>query len=542
MGIKIIKSILVTLLFLIPLTSFAQEIVRVGLTDTTFQRVKHSDVKAYATDDYVICDTETKQIIAKIPASKILRVVHEEDSFLVNVDGERTLGLSSFVLVSEKGLLGIEGLTRNGKPALYHGALEFCRAKNRDGFYVVNIVEIQDYLKGVVPNEMPVRFGLEALKAQTIAARNYVLAPRVRAYEEFDVVDSVASQVYFGANTEMPEATEAVEKTRGQVATYNGELILALYSSTAGGYTESYSNAFSDKNEFPAKPIPYMTAKPDLQAYTPLNSEDDARYFYSKMLDSYDMESPYFRWKKTWTLEEFERDINKNLKNLSQTGFITPVPYTISAIKDIKVLKRGDSGKVMELEIRTAFGNYIVRKELVIRKLFVNQGKILPSANFVLDIIRAPESGRIVEIIATGGGYGHGVGMSQYGAGFMGTRLNKTYQDILEHYYSGISITTKPVLLHDIDVKQEFFVEKPQGVLVIENLQNSKLLTVRINGLLLEIELNSGFLNKMQEYDISKYLRDGDNEVVYYPTDNSKSVKLYIDLGRKIEDDDGKQS
>ena len=135
MGIKIIKSILVTLLFLIPLTSFAQEIVRVGLTDTTFQRVKHSDVKAYATDDYVICDTESKQIIAKIPASKILRVVHEEDSFLVNVDGERTLGLSSFVLVSEKGLLGIEGLTRNGKPALYHGALEFCRAKNRDGFY-----------------------------------------------------------------------------------------------------------------------------------------------------------------------------------------------------------------------------------------------------------------------------------------------------------------------------------------------------------------------------------------------------------------------
>ena len=126
---------------------------------------------------------------------------------------------------------------------MYHGAFEVVQHPDRKGFYLVNLVETQEYLKGVVPNEMPVRFGLEALKAQAVAARNYVLTPRTQAYKEFNVVDSVASQVYYGVNTEDDLATRAVMETDGIVALHNNEPILALYSSTAGGYTESYSNA-----------------------------------------------------------------------------------------------------------------------------------------------------------------------------------------------------------------------------------------------------------------------------------------------------------
>ena len=532
MGTKIIKSILVLALFLVSSTCFAEEIVRVGITDNSFQRVKHSDVEVYSTGEYLICDKDTKQVIAKVPSSKTLRIIHEEDSILVNVDNERTLALQSFVLVSEKGLLGIEGLKRAGKPALYHGALEFCRTQNKDGFYIINLVEIQDYLKGVVPNEMPIRFGLEALKAQTVAARNYVLAPRVKAYEEFDVFDSVASQVYFGANTEEDLATKAVEQTNGHVATYNGELILALYSSTAGGYTESYSNAFSDKYQFPAEDKPYLHAKPDMLTFVPMNDEENARKFFTSIPTSYDMDSPYFRWQKTWTLAEFEKDINTNLKLLSNTGFITPPPvdYCISGIKDIKILKRGDSGKVMEMELSTVNGNYLVRKELIIRKLFVNKGKILPSANFVLDITRDETTGRIIDITAIGAGYGHGVGMSQFGAGFMGEKLGKNYQEILKHYYSDILVTTNPVELLDKEIKQEFYLDEPNGVLVIENPERAKTLRARVNGLLLEIELNKGFMSKLQEYDISKYLKKGDNEIIFYPNENGKSLKLFVHL------------
>lgn len=106
------------------------------------------------------------------------------------------------------------------------------------------MIEVEEYLKGVVPNEMPVSFGLEALKAQSVAARNYVLSPRTKASTNYDVVDSVASQVYFGANTERPLSNQAVAETEGIVALYNWDMIVAQYSSTAGGYTESYSNAF----------------------------------------------------------------------------------------------------------------------------------------------------------------------------------------------------------------------------------------------------------------------------------------------------------
>ncbi len=539
MGTKIIKALLfcIALFFLIPAV-FADDIVRVGITDNNFQSVKHSDVVVYATDEYMICDKATKQVIAKIPASKPIRVTHEEDSFLVNIDNEKTLGLQSFVVVSENGLIGIEGLKRKGKPAIYHGAMEFCRTKQNDGFYIINLIEMQDYLKGVVPNEMPVRFGLEALKAQTIAARNYVLAPRSKAYDEFDVVDSVASQVYFGANTEEEITNKAVEETEGQVASYKGELILALYSSTAGGYTESYANAFSDKFQFPAEHKPYLVAKPDMLSFVPMTKEENARAFYTSIPTAYDMDSPYFRWKRTWTLKEFETDINMNLKSLAQTGFITPPPQDnfIYKVKDIKVIKRGESGKIMEIEIDTERGNYIVKKELIIRRLFLNYGKALPSANFVLDIER-DEAGNITNITASGGGYGHGVGMSQYGAGFMGSKLNKTYMEILKHYYTGIAIGTQPVVVKSEPVKQKFYADKKSGVIVIDNYHNVKMLPVRVNGLLLEIELNGGFLQREFEYDISKHLQKGENEITFYPPGNGREIKAFVDLSREIKDE-----
>ena len=157
-------------------------------------------------------------------------------------------------ITSNFGLLGVSGLKRAGKQALYHGAFELTPNSNGT-FNLVNMIEVEDYLKGVVPNEMPVHFGLEALKAQTVAARNYALSPRVKSSPNYDLVDSVASQVYFGANTEKPLSNQAVEETEGIVAIYDWDLILAQYSSTAGGYTESFSNAFSDARKYFSLPV-----------------------------------------------------------------------------------------------------------------------------------------------------------------------------------------------------------------------------------------------------------------------------------------------
>ena len=191
----------------------------------------------------------------------------------------------------------------------------------------------------------------------------------------------------------------------------------------------------------------------------------------------------------------------------------------------------------MELIISTNNAKYLDRKELIIRKLFINNGKILPSANCFFEIKKDDITGKITEINAIGGGYGHGVGMSQYGAGFMATRLQKNYDEILKHYYTGITISTKPVNIKDESVFQDFYSEEKNGTLVINNLQKAKILPVRINGLLLEIGLNKGFNNDLQEFDISKYLQKGNNEIIYYPTSDNKSVKAYIDLSKQKKEE-----
>ena len=222
-------------------TAFAAntDVVRVGLTDNKFQNVLKQTVTVYGTADCDICDRETKKIVSRISANTDIVIRNGVTGIDVTING-RSATLRDFVVICPQGVLGVKDLTRKGKPALYHGAFEVIQKDDRKGFYLVNLVETQEYLKGVVPNEMPIRFGLEALKAQAVAARNYVLTPRTQAYKEFNVVDSVASQVYYGVNTEADLATRAVMETDGIVALYNNEPTLALYSSTAGGYTESY--------------------------------------------------------------------------------------------------------------------------------------------------------------------------------------------------------------------------------------------------------------------------------------------------------------
>ena len=137
---------------------------------------------------------------------------------------------------------------------------------------------------------MPVRFGMEALKAQAILARNYVLKPREANYHNYDVCDSVACQVYFGANTENEQSDKAIYETQNIVAMHNNELILALYSSTAGGYTENYENAFSTdfgngNRMFPGVPKPYLKGVPDNPKTRSLNSEQEAKDFYTEYAD-----------------------------------------------------------------------------------------------------------------------------------------------------------------------------------------------------------------------------------------------------------------
>ncbi|MBE7703056.1 MAG: SpoIID/LytB domain-containing protein [Cyanobacteria bacterium SIG28] len=541
MGFKITKKIIILFLFclitFLPVKAVpdAGEFVRVGITDNKFQNVLKQDVTVFATAESEICDKLTKQRILHIEPNTEIAIKNSYSGLEVKV-GEQAATLRDFVIISPSGLLGVKNLKRKGVQALYHGVFEVVQKPDRSGFYLVNLVELQEYLKGVVPNEMPIRFGLEALKAQTVAARNYVLTPRTQAYDEFNVVDSVSSQVYFGVNTEADLATQAVMETDGIVALYDNELILTLYSSTAGGYTESYSYAFSDPEtkQFPSVSKPYLVATPDREDIEPLDNEEKAREFYTSKVPSYDIESPYYRWQKEWAVGELENVLKKTLVTQSKTGFINPVfnqGDELGQIKDIKVMKRGASGKAIEIDLMTTKGCYRISKELVIRRVFQKDGISLPSANIVID--KTLDSyGNVTDIKVLGGGFGHGVGMSQFGAGYMATKLEQPYYNILRHYYKGISLGTRPVVVKDEEVKQTFWAPIGRAQIVLTG-QIVPKIEVSINGKKEEFTLTKNLFQKEAKIDISKYIEDGANTIVFYPS--VCPLKMYVELVEKYE-------
>ncbi|MCM1339238.1 MAG: SpoIID/LytB domain-containing protein [Muribaculaceae bacterium] len=521
------------------ISSPSSKIVRVGIGTNNFASYEWDNVQIYGTGEFELYNNKTyintfdnDNVIKVSMVGSIFVLTDSDDNVIAKVSGP-------IIFKTDFGLMGVQGLKRAGQNALYRGQLELVPAAKTGKFHIVNSLMVEEYLRGVVPNEMPVSFGLEALKAQSVAARNYVLSPRVKANPNYDVVDSVASQVYFGANTEKELSNRAVNETFGIVALYGWDLILAQYSSTAGGYTESFENAFSDPvtKKFPSDPKPYLVAKPDDEDFRPLNTEEAAARFYKSKPKSYDVKSSYYRWEREWNGQEIQDAVQANIAAQSAAGFVKPAVKkgeTIGIIKELKVLKRGDSGKIIEMEIVTENGNYLVQKELVIRRLFTNKGKALPSANVVFEH-EYNDDGDLIYIKAYGGGFGHGVGLSQYGAGFMGKELGKSFDEILKHYYSGITLATEPKILA-LNVGQDkisdnFYTRDGKAILVVDNKYKMSYVDVVINNVDEKIEFDTS--TRYNQIDLSKYLRCGMNTVTFfYPAmlGGNKAIRFYIEL------------
>ena len=193
--------------------------------------------------------------VLSIDDSLLSRVLGKEDiryRMVVELDGGRyiALPLNTHVRISPPATARLQLDDRT-----YRGYIEvFGNARNT--FTIVNELPLEDYLLGVVPNELsPSTFGqLEALKAQSVAARTYAVKNMGQSrLEGYDICNTDACQVYMGAGTEDPLATQAVRETRGMIATYNGLPINALYSSTCGGRTEAAENIFQEK-------LPYLVS------------------------------------------------------------------------------------------------------------------------------------------------------------------------------------------------------------------------------------------------------------------------------------------
>lgn len=292
----------------------------------------------------------------------------------------------------------------------YRGRLELSRGS--DGLRVVNRVDLEDYLVAVVGAEMGRRTDLEraALEAQAVASRSYTLRNLGRFGEQgFDLTADVASQVYRGVASELPLARLAVEATRGEVLTFGGEPIDAFYSSTCGGESERGEAAFGGAARS------YLPAQPDV-------APDGAAWCAI---------SPRFRWRAEWNGAEIAATLRRTLatERLSTAA---------SDLREVRVLDRTGSGRIAAMELVGSGGRTVVRGANAVRRVMEPPaGGWLPSADFTIRITRT--GGRLARVDAEGRGYGHGVGMCQWGA-IGRARAGQDYRTILLSYFPGVEI------------------------------------------------------------------------------------------------------
>lgn len=473
-----------------------------------------------------------------------------------NSDGSSPL-LVQTVHASDR--LKITNITRRHEVPQYRGIFEIVRGSSSPNkLSVVNVLSLEDYLKAVVPNELPMRYGWEAVKAQSVAARNYAIRPREKPWKTFDICDSQLCQVYLGSQTETPDSNRAIGETEGLVGIFEGDPILALFSSSHGGVAEDYSNAFSDPltKQYPAPPIPYLKGGPDLPlpAGLDLRTEEGARrYWTDTTARSFDVESPYYRWEKRWTRAEMETAINTGLLTVSKDSttrdFVSPLlqpGQTIGTLQNIRVLSRGISGKAMIVSIEASRGTWTVKKEFLIRKVFQHSGKALPSANIVFTLENGPQG--LATIIANGGGFGHGVGLSQLGASWMSGH-GIAFSKIVQHYYKGVSLGSAPIALGGATpsvllpqpVLTRFGVKDAHGTLWVQegesgvpSAYNHDPIALVINGQRLQVA-PSGYRSSVP---VDGSLRAGQiNTLVLFPDERhpGRRIKAWVELYPAIE-------
>lgn len=549
MRIKLIFLLL--LLFLSNAVTMAQNektTVRVGLSNQNYSSQEFENANITSINIIKIIDMSQNMQLEEVEANKTITVLISDSKFTLEVDHNIVYeNLKGPLLLSSNAELQLIDLKRKGTPAKYKGMLELRVSKNPERFNIVNIVDMKNYLRGVVPNEMPVSFGLEALKAQAVAARNYVSNASISP--NYDVVDSTASQVYYGANSYNPLSDKAVETTSGIYALYNEKPISALYFSTSGGITDDWDDVFGSGT--PTNAHPYLKARYDKKGQKPLKDDSDVVDFYSKKDNGLDTNSPKFRWCYEFSRNELENVLRTTLEQQSKLGLVSPKydgDIPLEGLKELKALKRTQSGKVVELLVKAKSGEYTIKKELGIRRAIKKNNVMLPSANFFVEAIgketNEEDKNSILNFFEfdekypasfkfTGGGFGHGVGMSQFGA-YNLAKSGKKYPEILKYYYTNINIGTYPktVLYNEygVNYKTEFYYDKSsynEVYLYISNKQGVSEFPFKVNDYeFLETKHISS--NRLVKMNIAPYLKEGLNSITFLPLKRENKGKYVV--------------
>jgi hypothetical protein len=232
-----------------------------------------------------------------------------------------------------------------------------------------------------------------------------------------------------------------------------------------------------------------------------------------------------------WTVKELEDVLRKTLPSQSKTGFVTPKVISaedIGNLISIKSILRGKSGKIIKLEIQTTKQIFTVEKELVIRRCFQKNNISIPSANFVITYIDSETP----TYKFSGGGFGHGVGLSQWGAGKM-CKLGFTFDEILQHYYTGIKLATIPidVLNNGKIVERRFYTDNDKAKVFVKNHNNLNKMKISINNRDIDVKLKED----ITEVNISRYLQKGENKISYLLLDNNAQYSNKVTVFTEVK-------
>ncbi len=434
-----VQWLLLAVFFLFPVIGHAQPLhaamsafepsLRVGILSN------QQNVEISADSSFAIVNTSTGKVLGNFGAKDIVIVSIKKAGFSINNIPVEAAGLN--ILIKNDHLVPYREQYVSVNQRRYRGDIGIYHTVGKPGITVINTLPIEQYLYGVIKNEISPEWPREAVKAQAVAARTYALANNTKHQADgFDICATTDCQVYGGRDSEAPKATAAVDATRGLVLTYKDKLISAYFHSSSGGYTENSENVWSSSQ-------PYLRGVAD-----------------------FDQNSPYYKWEKKLTLASLNQiitDAGYNIGSL-QAIELSPltIPSTISADRGVSgrvksVYLKGTTGTIQlsgtklrnMLNLKSTLFDVTLVKSYSELAMPVYAGTDRKDQLHGLSVLTAKKS-RLAAleptdfVVISGFGWGHGLGLSQWGAKAMaesGPIGNTEYfKDILKHYYQGVEI------------------------------------------------------------------------------------------------------
>lgn len=402
--------------------------IRVLLKTTGFENIYHEKVVLTCDSDFKITYGKKEKVIQ---AGKKLTLT-PESKYLKS-------GRIHIAPVKKNAKLQVKSIERSYGNPVYRGSLEV--TAEEEGMLIVNELSLEEYLYAVVPSEMPVSYGQVALMVQAVCARTYAYRQMLdNSYSMYGahVDDSVSFQVYNNV-LESEDSINAVKATYGMIMTYEKQPIQAFFFSTSCGATTE-ADIWGNANP-PYIRSRYLSGEDELD----LTDEKVFDRFIREQADTYDSVYDMYRWKVTLSQNEVTESVNRAIAYMPELE-----TSDIGTVTGIKAKERGKGGVLKSIQVKGTKGTVVVKLQSNIRQLFDVSGheftlqnghfsggfSSLPSACFVVD---KEENGDSIQFTFLGGGYGHGVGMSQNATKTMAEE-GMTYEEILEFFYQNITL------------------------------------------------------------------------------------------------------